>query len=67
MSKEVISVAPDASREEIEACFNQHGVHRLLLVDAGGQLQGIVAWSDLAPHVSEASVGRLVGEVDERR
>jgi CBS domain-containing protein len=66
MSKDVISVAPDASLEEVAALFRQHGIHRLLVVDAAGQLRGIIAWSDLAPHVSEASLGRLVGDVDER-
>jgi CBS domain-containing protein len=66
MSKEVISVAPDASLEEVAAMFGRHGVHRLLVVDAAGQLQGIVAWSDLAPHVSEARLGRVVSEVDEK-
>lgn len=66
MSKDVISVAPEASLEEVAALFGQQGIHRLLVVDAAGQLQGIVAWSDLAPHVSEASLGRMVGEVDER-
>jgi len=66
MSKDVISVAPDASLEEVAALFGQHGVHRLLVVDAAGQLQGIIAGADLAPHVSEASLGRLVGNVDER-
>jgi CBS domain-containing protein len=67
MSKDVVSVAPDASLEEVAALFRQHELHRLLVVDAAGQLQGIIAWSDLAPHVSEASLGRIVGEVDERR
>jgi hypothetical protein len=37
------------------------------VVDAAGQLRGIIAWSDLAPHVSEASLGRMVSEVGERR
>jgi CBS domain-containing protein len=67
MSKDVISVAPDASLEEVGAIFSRQGVHRLLVVDAAGQLQGIIAWSDLAPHVSEASIGRLVSGVDEGR
>jgi CBS domain-containing protein len=66
MSKDVISVTPGASLEEVAALFSQHGIHRLLVVDDTGQLQGIIAWSDLAPHVSEASLGRLVGDVDER-
>ena len=65
MSKEVISVLPDASLEEVGAMFGQHSVHRVLVVDAAGQLQGIVALSDLAPHVSEESLGRCVNEVME--
>ena len=43
--------------------FGQHGIHRLLVVDAAGQLLGIVAMADLAPHISEASIGRCVNEV----
>lgn len=66
MSKDVISIAPEASLEEVAALFGQQGVHRLLVVDAAGLLQGIIAWSDLAPHVSDASFGRMVGEVNER-
>jgi CBS domain-containing protein len=66
MSMDVISVAPDASLEEVATRFSRHGIHRLLVVDAAGQLRGIVAWSDLAPHVSDASLGRLVSGVDER-
>jgi CBS domain-containing protein len=66
MSKDVISVAPDASLEEVGAMFGQYSVHRLLVVDAAGQLRGIVALSDLAPHVSEQSLGRCVNEVMEQ-
>jgi CBS domain-containing protein len=40
MSKDVISVAPEASLEEVGALFGQQGIHRLLVVDAAGQLQG---------------------------
>ena len=65
MSKEVISVAPDASLEEVGAMFGRHSVHRLLVVDVAGQLLGIVALSDLAPHLSEGSLGRCVNEVME--
>jgi CBS domain-containing protein len=65
MSKTVISVLPDASLEEVAAMFREHGLHRLLVVDASGQLQGIVAWADLSPHVSEESLGHVVSEVVE--
>ena len=65
MSREVISVAPDASLEEVGAMFGQHGIHRLLVIDASGQLLGIVALSDLAANVSDASLGRVVNQVME--
>ena len=67
MSKDVISVAPDALPGGGRGALRSAGLHRILVVDAAGQLQGIIAWSDLAPHVSDASLGRMVGEVDERR
>jgi CBS domain-containing protein len=67
MSKEVVSVAPETSLEEIGAMFGQHGIHRVLVVDASGQLQGIVSLSDLAAHFSEGGLGRVVSAVNERR
>jgi CBS domain-containing protein len=66
MSKEVVSVAPGASLQEVAAMFARHEIHRLLVVDSDGQLLGIIAWADLAPHVSEKSLGHLVGETLEQ-
>jgi CBS domain-containing protein len=63
MSKDILSVGPDASLEEAGAAFGRHSVHRLLVVDATGQLVGIVALSDIAPHLSEGSLGRFVNQV----
>lgn len=57
MTKGVISVAPDASLEEVREKLGEHGVHHLLVIDAAGQLQGIITSSDLAPLVPEGSVG----------
>jgi CBS domain-containing protein len=57
MSKGVITVAPDAPLAEVEAMFAAHGVHRLLVVDAAGQLHGIVSRGDLAPRVPQGSGG----------
>lgn len=48
------------------AKFVEQKVHRLLVVDSNGQLQGILAWADLAPHVSEKSFGRVVSETLEQ-
>ena len=47
MTKEVITVGPDASLAEVGATFDRHGVNRLLVVDAGGNLLGIVARADI--------------------
>jgi CBS domain-containing protein len=66
MSKGIVSVAPGASLQEVAAMFAQHEIHRLLVVDSDGQLLGIIAWADLAPHVSEKSLGHLVGETLEQ-
>jgi CBS domain-containing protein len=66
MTMDVITVAPDASLPEVAAKFAEHAVHRLLVVDDEGQLQGIIAWADLAPHVSEKSIGHVVTETLEQ-
>jgi CBS domain-containing protein len=57
MTKGAISVAPDASLEEVREKLGAHGVHHLLVIDAAGQLQGLITLSDLAPLVPEGSVG----------
>src|SRR5271170_3731641 len=37
MSKEVFSVAPEASLPDVGAMFGRNSVHRLLVIDAAGQ------------------------------
>jgi len=66
MTKGAVSVTPTASLEEVRAKFGEHGVRRLLVVASAGQLQGIIAWADLAQHLPDGSVGRVVSEVVER-
>jgi CBS domain-containing protein len=66
MTKDVITVAPDALLPEVAEKFAEQAVHRLLVVDAAGQLQGIIAWADLAPHVSETSIGHVATETLEQ-
>jgi CBS domain-containing protein len=66
MNKDLVTVAPDAPLEGVVTTFGEQGLHRLLVVDDAGQLRGIIAWSDLAPHVSDRSLGHLVSEVIER-
>ena len=66
MTKEIVTVAPDASLADVAAKFAEHALHRLLVVDAEDQLQGIIAWADLAPHVPEKSIGHVVTETLEQ-
>jgi CBS domain-containing protein len=66
MTKGVITVAPGASLEEIEARFVEHRVHRLLVVDAAGQLLGIVSRTDLVGHLPRGSFEHLGRQVVEQ-
>ncbi len=66
MTKGVVSIGPDASLEEIESTFATKAVRRLLVTDSGGQLVGIVAWSDVAHYVSAQKLGRVVADVVEK-
>jgi hypothetical protein len=36
------------------------------VLDKNGQLTGIIAWADIAPHVSERTIGHAVSEVVEQ-
>jgi CBS domain-containing protein len=66
MTREVVSVAPGDSLATVEAKFCTERLHRLLVVGDDHTLCGIIAWSDLAPHLSHAPVGRFVSEVSEQ-
>lgn len=62
MTKGTVSVSSGASLQEVQATFAEHGLHRLLVVDSGGRLLGIIAVGDLAPHLPGGSVERAVNE-----
>jgi CBS domain-containing protein len=66
MTKDVVSVLPDASLAEVEAVFGQHGIRRVLVADASDRVVGIIAWADLAPWASDPEVGRVVSRVVEQ-
>ncbi len=66
MTKGAVSVTPTAWLEEVRAKFGEHGVRRLLVVASAGQLQVIIAWADLAQHLPDGRVDRVVSEVVER-
>lgn len=65
MTKGVVSVAPTDSIETISEKFADKGVRRLLVIDAQGQLVGIIAWSDVTGYLSKQKIGEVVTEVIE--
>jgi CBS domain-containing protein len=63
MSKDPITIGPDATLDEVDAKIARNAVRRLLVVDKGGSLIGIVAWSDLARREGDGEVGHVVSDV----
>ncbi len=63
MTSGVVSVAPGDDIEAVASRFADKAVRRLLVVDAQGQLLGIIAWADLAPHVPNQRIGQIVTDV----
>lgn len=53
MTREVISVEPDASLQEVCATMVEEGVHRVLVVERGA-LRGIVSTFDVVRHLAGA-------------
>ena len=66
MSKGAVTVTPEDGLEIIAEKFSDKAVRRLLVIDAQGQLVGIIAWSDLAPYLPAQRMGRMVDEVVEQ-
>jgi len=66
MTKDVVSVAPGDSLESVATKFGAQGLHRLLVVDSGEILRGIIAWSDVASHLPDQTVGQFVSEADQQ-
>jgi CBS domain-containing protein len=67
MNKDVATIAADAGLDEAVASFGDRGLRRLLVVDPDGLLVGVLGWGDLAPHVSERGMGRIVSRSVEPR
>jgi len=65
MTRGVVSVLPEDGIDTITARFGDKGVRRLLVIDAEGQLRGILAWADLASYLPEQGIGRVVTDVVE--
>jgi IMP dehydrogenase len=53
MTTSVVSLAPGSAVREAAQLMVATGVHRILVVDEGGELVGLVSSSDLVRAVSE--------------
>ena len=67
MTKDVVTIAADATLDVAIAQLGDQGLRRLLVVDSGGRLVGVLSWTDLVPHLSERGVGHAVGRIVGRR
>lgn len=65
MTTNLISVAPDAPLAEAIELFAREAVRRLLVVDAGGQLLGVIGWKDVCGELPNRVVGRVVTSIVE--
>jgi CBS domain-containing protein len=63
MTRGVVAVTPSDSIETISEKFADKGVRRLLVIDAQGQLVGIIAWSDVTNFLTKQKIGEVVTEV----
>ena len=65
MTRGVVAVAPTDSLDTVAEKFADKAVRRLLVMDPAGELVGIIAWADIAGHVSDRQVGQMVTDVME--
>ncbi len=65
MTTTLISVAPTTPVPEVVETFGRQAVRRLLVVDSGGLLVGVIGWKDICGEISDRVVGRVVTDVVE--
>ena len=65
MSTSLISVSPSTPVAEVVETFGREAVRRLLVVDDGGLLVGVIGWKDVCGEISDRAVGRVVTDVVE--
>ena len=63
MKTGVVTVTPQDSLGHVCEILRTQSVRRVLVVDPGGRLVGIIGWADVAPVLSDRIMGRLVTDV----
>ena len=59
MTNAVVSLPPGAAVQEAARIMVPAGVHRILVVDTGGELVGLVSSSDIVRAVAERGLGEI--------
>lgn len=65
MTTSLVTVDPSATIDEVVDAFGRNAVRRLLVVDSGGLLRGVISWKDVSDSATDREVGRAVSEVVE--
>lgn len=65
MTEDISAISPETPLWQVVREFGRDGVRRLLVVDEEGFLVGLIAWSDIVPHLPESVIGKMVGDVVE--
>lgn len=65
MSSEVATIDPGAPLAEAAMLMERRQLRRLMVVDAQGRLQGMLAQADIAEAIPARQAGRLVQEISE--
>jgi CBS domain-containing protein len=63
MKPEIVAVRPDDSLFQVCNILRTKAVRRVLVVDPGDNLVGIIGWADIADVVSERMMGRVLMDV----
>jgi CBS domain-containing protein len=63
MATGIVAVAPGDTLGHVCEVLRSQAIRRILVVDSGGRLLGIIGWADIAPVLSDRMMGRLVTEV----
>jgi CBS domain-containing protein len=67
MTPDVVTIAADAPLDAAVEALGGRGLRRLLVVDAQGQLVGVLSWIDLVPHLPERGLGHVVARIVDAR
>ena len=65
MTKNLVTVSPSTPVAQVVETFGREAVRRLLVVDSGGLLVGVIGWKDVAGELPDRVVGRVVTDVVE--